>query len=43
MLTPSQEEIICAIQNLKNNKAPGNNGIHSELMKKRDKDSSAYR
>jgi sorting nexin-29 len=31
---PSQEEIVSAIQNLKNNKAPGTNGIHSELTKK---------
>jgi hypothetical protein len=30
---PFEEEIISAIQNLKNNKAPGKDGIHSELIK----------
>jgi hypothetical protein len=35
MPTPtSQEEIISARQNLKNNKAPGKDGIHSELLTK---------
>jgi hypothetical protein len=35
MPTPhSEREIISVIQNLKNNKAPGKDRMHSELIKK---------
>jgi hypothetical protein len=44
-ISPPQKEIISVIQNLKNNKAPGKDGIHSELLKKRrtrtDKENSS--
>lgn len=33
-LIPSRSEVSIAIKRLKNNKSPGSDGIHSELLKK---------